>query len=354
MGFLGSAAGGALAVLIATAALAQEPTGTAAAAPAGAPAGELAGQRLDVVPNANETVAEGVLSGFATVRYLVDAGAGQELRVSLEADNPQTAFNVLAPGAATPLFNGARKGRSFGQPLTASGSYAIEVYLSRAAARRSEAASYTLTVSVNGTTVPAAESACAGTSPPTASPAAPTIWEVTNLAAGETLAVRVEPGAGAAAAAEVAAGTLVANGGCRVVAGQRWCRVTGRDDPSVTGWVAGHNLREAVGVAASEPALPAASDAPAPALAVTEIACATAPAQPLAACGFTVDRVADGGAALRVALPGGGVRIIRFVNGEAVTSDGTGAFTASHDAGVSKIGIGDERFEIPDVVVRGG
>ena len=37
-----------------------------------------------------------------------------------------------------------------------------------------------------------------------------------------------------------------------------------------------------------------------------------------------------------------------------MTSDGTGAFTASHDAGVSKIGIGDERFEIPDVVVRGG
>jgi len=353
MGFLGSAAGGALAVLIATAALAQDPTGTAAAAPAGAPAGELAGQRLDVVPNANETVAEGVLSGFATVRYLVDAGAGQELRVSLEADNPQTAFNVLAPDAATPLFNGARKGRSFGQPLSASGSYAIEVYLSRAAARRSEAASYTLTVSVNGTTVPAAEAPARHLATDSLA-GGPDYWEVTNLAAGETLAVRVEPGAGAAAAAEVAAGTLVANGGCRVVAGQRWCRVTGRDDPSVTGWVAGHNLREAVGVAASEPALPAASDAPAPALAVTEIACATAPAQPLAACGFTVDRVADGGAALRVALPGGGVRIIRFVNGEAVTSDGTGAFTASHDAGVSKIGIGDERFEIPDVVVRGG
>ena len=274
MGFLGSAAGGVLAVLIATAALAQEPTGNAAATPAGAPAGELAGQRLDVVPNANETVAEGVLSGFATVRYLVDAGAGQELRVSLEADNPQTAFNVLAPDAATPLFNGARKGRSFGQALTASGSYAIEVYLSRAAARRSEAASYTLTVSVNGTTVPAAEAPARHLATDSLA-GGPDYWEVTNLAAGETLAVRVEPGAGAAAAAEVAAGTLVANGGCRVVAGQRWCRVTGRDDPSVTGWVAGHNLREAVGVAASEPALPAASDAPAPALAVTEIACAT-------------------------------------------------------------------------------
>ena len=68
-----------------------------------------------------------------------------------QADNPQTAFNVLAPGAATPLFNGARTGRSLGQVLTASGTHAIEVYLSRAAARRSEAASYTLSVSVNGT-----------------------------------------------------------------------------------------------------------------------------------------------------------------------------------------------------------
>ena len=342
MGILGSAAGLVAAAFLATAALAQ------------APAGEAGGQRLDVAANSNETVVEGALSGFATTRYLVAASAGQELRVALEADNPQAIFNVVAPGSARPLFNGARQGRSFGQALTASGDYTIEVHLARAAARRSEAAAYTLTVSVNGTPVP--EAGAPAHAPDFADGLAggPDFWEVTNLAGTATLAIRAEPDAGAAVVAEVPAGTLLANGGCRVVADQRWCRVTGRDDPAMTGWTSGRNLREAVGVAAPEAAMPAASDAPAPVLAATEVACALRPEQPLAACAFTVDRAADGAAALRVALPDGSARVIRFVRGEPVTSDGVGAFTARRVAGTLTVGIGDERYEIPDAAVQGG
>ena len=56
MGFLGSAAGAIAVAFLATAALAQTP----------APAGEAAGQRLEVAANTNETIVEGALSGFAT------------------------------------------------------------------------------------------------------------------------------------------------------------------------------------------------------------------------------------------------------------------------------------------------
>lgn len=343
MGFRGSAVGAILTVVLAT-----------TTAQAQAPAAGATGQRLEVAANTNETVTEGVLSGFATARYVVNAGAGQELRVGLDADNGEAAFNVLGPGGGTPIFNGARSGRSFGAPLGASGDYTIEVYLARAAARRSEAASYSLKVSVNGTAVPEAERPARHVAVADALAGGPDFWEVANLGAGSGLAIRAEPGAGGATVAEVPAGTLLANGGCRVVAGERWCRVTGRDDPAVDGWAPGRNLREARGMVAPEAAVPAASDAPAPPLAATEIACAATPEQPLAACAFIMDATSDGTSALRIVLPGGGVRVIRFVNGEAVTSDGTGAFTASHSGGVAKIGIGGERFEIPDAVVRGG
>ena len=85
-----------------------------------------------------------------------------------------------------------------------------------------------------------------------------------------------------------------------------------------------------------------------------EVACALRPEQPLAVCTVAVDKTPEGAAALRVALPDGRARVIRFVNGEAVTSDGTGAFTARHAPGTTTVGIGDERYEIPDAIVRGG
>lgn len=352
MGFLGNAAGVLAAVFLATAAQAQTPAPAGTATPEAA----VGQQRLDVVPNADAVEAEGVLSGFATARFVVSAGVGQNLAVSLDADNPQAVFNVLAPGAATPLFNGARKGRAFDQALTATGDYTVEVYLARAAARRSEAASYTLSVAVTGSEAPEAAAGPARSRPAVADDLAggPDYWEVANVAEGGTLAVRAEAGTGAAVVAEVAAGTLLANGGCRVVAGERWCQVTGRDDPAVAGWAPGRNLREAVGVAAPEAALPAASDTPAPALAASEVACAGAPEEPLAACGFTIDRAEDGAIALRVTLPSGATRVIRFVNGEPVTSDGTGAFTASRGGETLTVRIGDERYEIPEAAVRGG
>ena len=247
----------------------------------------------------------------------------------------------------------ARAGAS-ARPLTASGSYAIEVYLSRAAARRSEAASYTLTVSVNGTTVPAAESACAA-------PRRRQPRRRPRLLGGD------EPRRGRDARRPGRArGGRGGGGRGRGRDAGRQRRMPRRRRPAlVPGDRPRRSLGHRVGRRPQPPRGGRAWPRPSrrfrrrrtrrrPPSPSPRSPARPRPHQPLAACGFTVDRVADGGAALRVALPGGGVRIIRFVNGEAVTSDGTGAFTASHDAGVSKIGIGDERFEIPDAVVRGG
>ncbi len=236
-----------------------------------APAADTAvGQRLDFAPGETETSVQGALSGFATTTYVVDAGAGQQMQVTLAADNDQTVFNVIAPDATTPLFNGARKGRSFGQMVDRTGTYTIEVALSRAAARRSQASAYTLTVAVTGEPVPAAE----------AQPVAPAAHRTGALPA-------------------------------------------------------------AVGAAVAAP------------VPLDGLACAANPADALTPCTFSVDRGAQGAAVVRVTLPDGSNRLIRFVNGEAVTSDGTGGFTARHQAGTTEVGIGNERFAIPDAVVRG-
>jgi hypothetical protein len=128
---------------------------------AGAALAQQTGQRVDFAAGETQATVEGALSGFGTGTHVVAAGAGQTLAVTLTADNPQTAFNVYAPGTApgegAVLYNGARQGPAFEAKVPASGDYTIQVYLSRAAARRSEASSYSLEVALTGEAEPATE-----------------------------------------------------------------------------------------------------------------------------------------------------------------------------------------------------
>lgn len=70
---------------------------------------------------------------------------------------------------------------------------------------------------------------------------------------------------------------------------------------------------------------------------------------------FVTRRGFDGTATVEVHGPGGLVRRVLFVKGDPVASDSTGplTFTRTGDLTVVKLGE-DERYEVPDALVRGG
>jgi len=92
----------------------------------------------------------GTITGRESVRYRLDASAGQRMSVQLDSSNRFNFFNVSAAGSATALFVGSESGNSASVVLPSSGTYEIDVYLMRNAARRGETAKYQLTVAVEG------------------------------------------------------------------------------------------------------------------------------------------------------------------------------------------------------------
>jgi hypothetical protein len=84
------------------------------------------------------------------VDYLVRAGAGQTISVSLKRSNLMNYFNVLPPGSKDVAMYAGQTGEDFTAVLPTDGDYVIRVYLMRAAARRNESSGYTLTVGVTG------------------------------------------------------------------------------------------------------------------------------------------------------------------------------------------------------------
>ncbi|NTV92922.1 MAG: hypothetical protein HGA72_06550 [Chlorobiaceae bacterium] len=100
-------------------------------------------------PGASSAVIKGTLKGDGDVDYVVPAGAGQTLAVTLKKTNPQNYFNIIPPDGSMALFVG-QSGNDFKGVLPGDGNYTVRVYLMRPAARRNETSNYTLTVSVTG------------------------------------------------------------------------------------------------------------------------------------------------------------------------------------------------------------
>ena len=92
---------------------------------------------------------KGAVRGYATVNYAVPARAGQTMTVRLTTSNRSSYFNVIAPGADTALFNGSTTGNRFSATIPSTGTYTVQVYLMRNAARRNETANYTLDVGIS-------------------------------------------------------------------------------------------------------------------------------------------------------------------------------------------------------------
>ncbi|MEO1910907.1 MAG: DNA breaking-rejoining protein [Paracoccus sp. (in: a-proteobacteria)] len=94
------------------------------------------------------TTLTGQVRGYDSVQYALGVTAGQALDVQLDGDNSSLYFNVTAAGASAALYNSSIDGNGTSITIPSSGTYLIDVYLMRNAARRNETATYSLTLYV--------------------------------------------------------------------------------------------------------------------------------------------------------------------------------------------------------------
>jgi hypothetical protein len=111
-------------------------------------ADDLRRETVRFAPGASGSTIKARVKGYESVQYVLDVEAGQKMSVQLESSNASLYFNVTGPGADAALYNGSIDGDATTVTIPSSGSYVIDVYLMRNAARRDEAADYTLTLSV--------------------------------------------------------------------------------------------------------------------------------------------------------------------------------------------------------------
>jgi hypothetical protein len=104
---------------------------------------------LQFAKGASSATVKGSIAGRQTIDYKLRAKAGQTMKVSLKSGNTGLAFNVLPPGSKDVAIEGAIELQDWSGALPADGEYTVRTYLNRAAARRGEKASYTLTVAID-------------------------------------------------------------------------------------------------------------------------------------------------------------------------------------------------------------
>lgn len=100
----------------------------------------------------NGTTLNGKIKGYDTFNYTLGAKAGQYMRVSLETKHGATYFNIFEPGKGpgdAAMFIGSTQGYSYTGNLPANGTYTIQVYMMRSAARRNETANYQLHIGID-------------------------------------------------------------------------------------------------------------------------------------------------------------------------------------------------------------
>jgi hypothetical protein len=117
----------------------------APAVPWSQPAGPAAEQ---VALDRGMATIRGTIRGEESRRFVLELAAGQTLRLTLESPNGAANVNVWAPGSDTAMVIGSVTGPDFAGPVPTTGRYTVDRHLMRSAARRNEAAPFTLTIGV--------------------------------------------------------------------------------------------------------------------------------------------------------------------------------------------------------------
>jgi hypothetical protein len=148
-------------------------------------------------------------------------------------------------------------------------------------------------------------------------------------------------------------GNLPADGGYRI-------RVYMMRSAARRNEVADYRLEIAIAAPGKASAAPA-GDAKVPGTgyhAAGDVPCAMGRGNPAGSCPFGVTREGHGSGMVTVTKPDGRKRVIFFDKGRAIGYDQThadkGAFSATRQGDSTIVHIGDERYEIPDAVIRGG
>ena len=109
-------------------------------------------ETLQFARGATGTTVTSNITGYNTVNYKVAAKAGQHMEATLSSRHTATYFNVYAPGSGpgdAAIFIGSTSGNRFVTTLPESGTYTIQVYMMRSAARRNESADFKLRVDID-------------------------------------------------------------------------------------------------------------------------------------------------------------------------------------------------------------
>lgn len=121
---------------------------------------EIRTEQVHFKRGANSATIEGKIRGYETVDYVLEAGKGQHMNVSMATDNAASYFNILAPGEnEAAMFIGSTSGNQFDGTLSESGDYKIRIYMMRSAARRNETAKYRLEMIIIGAVAKASTAA---------------------------------------------------------------------------------------------------------------------------------------------------------------------------------------------------
>ncbi|MEH7829930.1 SH3 domain-containing protein [Gemmobacter denitrificans] len=297
-------------------------------------------QLIDPVAVTSGLKLDGQVKGDASVDYLVEGQGGQMLSVDLSSANPSLYFNIQQQGAPEAIFIGSTSGNVADVSLPATGTYVVSVYLMRNAARRDEAASYTLGIGLAGGDF--ADGLAGG----------PDWWQVTGLSEG-ALNIRSGPDLRYDVVGKAQNGEVMQNRGCRMTGPDRWCniRVYGS---GVEGWVAGTHLTEAA--APPQAQMPEGGpvgngigfDA------TGSLPCVTAAGAAPADCLFGVVRDGPGNAGVWIAIGGGVERQVLFKGGVPVSATAPQEMRVERDGDIFRIILGDERYDIYDAIVNGG
>lgn len=285
-------------------------------------------------------VLNGAIAGDETAAYLVEAEAGQTLSVDLSTANGALSFNIRPQGQQEALFNGSVSGAVADLPLTEGGTYVIEVYLMRSAARRAEQARFTIGIGLAGGDF--ADSLAGG----------PDWWQVA-VPGGGALNIRSGPDTRYDVVGQARNGEVMQNRGCRMTGPARWCSIR-VDGSGVQGWVAGSYLQETAAPATPEmpPGGPVGNGTGFDATGL--LPCVTAAGAAPRDCPFGVVRDGPGNAGVWIAVGGGIERQVLFEGGTPVSATAPTEMTVEKLDDTFTIILGDERFVIPEAVVNGG
>jgi hypothetical protein len=231
-------------------------------------------------------------------------------------------------------------------PVTQAGTYTISVYLLRAAARRGETSSYSISVAASAIT----------TQPPPGGGGTPPLLKVTGLSGSDMLNVRTGPSTAHPVVDRLKQGEIVRNMGCvTTTSGSRWCEVERTNGTGRGGWASASYLVSTTG---TTPTTPPGGDALVPGTnfnATGTLDCDLLAGALNLRCPFGVIRKGRGNAELVVRLPGGNDRRIQFVAGKPVSANSTGAVASQRRGDTTLVSVGAlERYEVPDAIIYGG